>query len=484
MEFAAENNISLVALTLGHWRLVLGIVFASIGLAGLTTMLMPKHYQSQMKFLVNNERADMVITPDKNNSTTSGSEVSETQVNSEIELLKSRDILAAVVRDAHLYEGHQKVDNATATPLNVERAILGLQKALSVSALRKSNIIDVRYEATDPEVAAKVLRDVADRYLNAHLAVHSPPGTLQFFTDQAARNRERLDSAEAALSKFHRQTQLFSLPQQQAAVINRLEAVEGQLANLDAESHDLQSRLGEDQKQMGSIPDRVVTQIRAIPSQGSAEQLRTMLTELRNKRLSLAVKFKPGDRLLVELDREIENTSNALAQAQSERAIEQTTDLNTQHESLKTDGLRAQVTLKGLEARRLELSATRAGYLRELDAMDQQSLTLSDLERTEKEAEDNYVLYSRRVEEARLANSLDREKFSNVALIERPEPSPIPASPSLKLNLAAGATLGLFLAIALAFMLESRQSGHIQFGTPVVETPFGDRVAHARASGD
>ena len=132
---------------------------------------------------------------------------------------------------------------------------------------------------------------------------------------------------------------------------------------------------------------------------------------LRDKRLSLAIKFKPGDRLLVELDQEIENTSHALEQAQTERATEQTTDLNAQHESLKTDSLRAEVTLKGLEARRLELSATRAGYLRELDAMDKQSLSLSDLERSEKEAEDNYNLYSRRVEEARLASSLDREKF-------------------------------------------------------------------------
>ena len=77
-----ENNISLVALATRHWRLVTGVVFAWIGLAGLTTMLMPKHYQSQMKFLVNNERADMVITPDKNKPTTSSSEVSEAQVNS------------------------------------------------------------------------------------------------------------------------------------------------------------------------------------------------------------------------------------------------------------------------------------------------------------------------------------------------------------------------------------------------------------------
>lgn len=360
-----ENGISLVPLAMRHWRLVLGIVFASIGLACLATILTPKRYESQMKFLVNNERADMVITPDKDNSTTSGAEVSETQVNSEMEMLKSRDILTAVVRDAHLYESRSKVEGKTPpTPLNIERAVRVFQKTLSVSALRKSNIIDVRYQAKDPELAAKVLRDVADRYLSAHLAVHSPPGTLQFFADQATRNRERLDSASVALSEFRRQTQLFSLPQQREAVINRLESVDGQLADLDAESHDLQSRLGEDRTQLSSIPERSITQMRAMPSQGSVEKLRTMLTELKNRRLSLAVKFKPGDRLLAELDQEIENTETSLLQAQSERSTEQTTDLSAVHQAVKTEALRTQVTLKGLEARRLELTQARAGYLR------------------------------------------------------------------------------------------------------------------------
>ena len=60
--------------------------------------LLPKQYQAEMKILVKRERVDPILTSDKTTVIDSHSEVSEEQVQSEVELLRSRDLLENVVK--------------------------------------------------------------------------------------------------------------------------------------------------------------------------------------------------------------------------------------------------------------------------------------------------------------------------------------------------------------------------------------------------
>lgn len=388
-------------------------------------VVLPRKYESRMKFLVNNERADLVITPEKGPSMAPISEVDEAQVNSEMELLRSRDILEAIVADAKLYLPYQKDPRTAPSRLSIEHAVLRLEKDLNVS----------------------VLRDLTDRYLTSHLLVHSAPGTYRFFTDEVAKYRSQWETAQTVLSDFHRQKHLFVMGQQQTAAVARLETVEAQLKDLHAEIEEQRSRLNQDNAQLAQTSERVTTQVRQVPNLQAIQQLETMLTDLRNKRIALAMKFKPTDRLVVELDQEIASTSQSLGNVRTGPAAERTSDLDTLHESLKADLARGQVALSGLETRRAEIAAMRQGYLQQLSGMDTDSIQLRSLEQNEKEAEDNYLLYSRRLQESKLSNSLDREKFSNVAVIEKPVSSPIPVSPKLGLNLAVGAVMGIFLSL-------------------------------------
>lgn len=449
-----------------------------IAIAGLLTTVMPRRYEATMKFLVNNERADLVITPEKAPAYTSRADVTETEVNSEIELLKSQDLLENVVRDTRLYNsGKNEITNPSR--LTIARALRTLQRDLKIEAVRKTNIVNVSYRAPDPDVAVNVLRDLGDRYLTAHLAAHSTPGTYKFFTEQVERYSLQLTRVRAALGVFHRQKQLFSLPQQQSAAVEQLASVEARLKTTNAEIAEQQARLSENQIQLAALPERVTTQVRSMPNQYAVEHLQSLLADLRNKRIDLAMKFKPGDRFLVEIDSQISATEQQLADIQTHSAAEQTTDLDTLHQSLKADSARGVIALKALEARRTELGSMHASYLAQLDSMDSNNATLQNLEQYEKEALENYALYSRRLDEARLADSLDQQRFSNVVAVEKPVSSPIPVFPKLSLNLAVGAFMGAFLSLALAFFKESKGNS-----SPAPENEpqfFPDRAYHAQA---
>jgi uncharacterized protein involved in exopolysaccharide biosynthesis len=223
-----------------------------------------------------------------------------------------------------------------------------------------------------------------------------------------------------------------------------------------------------------------------MPNQGAAEKLHSMLAEMRNRRVDLAMKFKAGDRLLTELDQQIEVTQNQLTDIERNQAVEQSSDLNALHQSFKADVAKGQVTLAALQSKQAALLAQRNAIVSELASMDANAATLADLEQHEKEASENYTLYSRRLEEVRLADSLDAQKFSNVSLIEKPVYSPIPVSPRPSFNLAGGFLMGLLLAFCGAYLVDSSQNGRSQEQSrnrPVSDL-FEGQILPTRASGD
>jgi len=107
-----------------------------------------------------------------------------------------------------------------------------------------------------------------------------------------------------------------------------------------------------------------------------------------------------------------------------------------------------------LKTRRDSLAAMLAVYRRRLAVLEGNGNQNDTLERNVKEAEQNYLLYSRKQEEARIADSLDDKKIANVTIAEEPVEHYIPASPNTTLNLAMGALLAALASLAAVFGLE------------------------------
>src|SRR5579863_9265974 len=82
------------------------VVTFLIILAGtiLGTLLIPKVYESEMKILVKRERVDAAVSPGRDAVMSNPGGVTEEELNSEVELLKSRDLLEKVVISCDLQE--------------------------------------------------------------------------------------------------------------------------------------------------------------------------------------------------------------------------------------------------------------------------------------------------------------------------------------------------------------------------------------------
>src|SRR6266702_4220327 len=128
----------------------------------IVTLLLPNRYESRMKILVKNQRVDVAITPEATigtNTPTVDNEVSENQINSEIELLTSKDLLTQVVKETGLANNETGwFALAPVEAVRVETAVNRLAKDLSITPVRKANIITVIYSSNSAPLSAAVLK--------------------------------------------------------------------------------------------------------------------------------------------------------------------------------------------------------------------------------------------------------------------------------------------------------------------------------------
>lgn len=426
--------------------------------AGVTagTLMMPKQYESHMMILVKNERADMVVTADSNTGTGYQGAVSEEQINTEIELLNSNSLLRQIVEKC----GLDKTENASGSPASerpavvIEKAVARLQKSLSITPVRKANVIQVDYTSKDRHLAAAVLRQLSDSYLEAHLRLHSTPGTYQFFASQTARYQQELNDAEAKLTAFRHQDDIVMLEQQKEVMLQKASESQSALLQAEATIGKYTDKIADTRRQLASDAPRVVTQSRTGPNQYSVDHLSAMIADLQNKRTELLSKFRPDDRLVLEVEQEITDTRSALERATKSAAIEESTDVNPVRQTLDISLAKDQADLAGIQARRQSLVGQTQSYRRQLMTLGNATAQFDDLTRARKEAEDNYLLYSRKTEEARIAESLDRQKIANAAIAETPVEPQLPSKPNVPMNIALGVLLAGFLSIGIAFSAE------------------------------
>ncbi len=181
------------------------LVAASFGFVLLATMLfvfLSPRYESHFKVLLRRGRFDPIVSPQPASAMDfTRPDITEEELNSEVELLRDEDLLKEVVRVAGLIPGETR---DAERPAEIEHAVRKLTRGLEVESLKKSNLIQVRYKDSDPERAARILEALSSLYVRRHMNLQRPPGENQFFAQQTTEYEKRLRQSETELVNFTR----------------------------------------------------------------------------------------------------------------------------------------------------------------------------------------------------------------------------------------------------------------------------------------
>jgi len=415
-------------------------------------------YQAHMKILVRPGRADAPVSAQENAPLDlTRLAITEEELNSEVELLRDDEVLREVVeknglggRDwlhfLRLGEGREQ---------RVERATRRLAKKLQVEPMKKTNLIAISYASADPRQAVKVLQSVANAYLEKHTIVHRPSGELLFFEQQTSESRRQLEDAKQRLLEFSSGRGVVAAAQERDLALQKLSDVDASHRQTRIDLAETQQRVWELEEQLKILPERTTTQLRTADNPELLKALKSSLLDLQLKRTQLLTKFEPSHRLVQEVDQQTAQAQAAIAAESTSPVRDETTDKNAHFEWATSELQQARVRLKALQARAAATGAQEAAYRDIAKRLGEDAVSQDDLQSTEKAAEENYLLYLKKQEEARMADALDQRGIVNVAIAEEPVTPALPSSSTwtvLVIGLVAAGTAGTGAAFAVDYL--------------------------------
>jgi len=425
-------------------------------LALSVTLLIPRHYVSDMKFLVQTSRGNVVVTPERTNPVSMVSEVTEAQVNSELEILRSHDVLDPV---ADPDWEKLPVNQRSAVAIRRHEGLLAaFDKNLEIEPVRKTNVINVSFRARDPEEARNSLQRLSDAYLEQHRRMERPAGALSFFEAEAERYRSAWDGASKKLVDFQREHQLSSLQQRESDTEGKINSTQNDLLGSEAQLKELDARLAESTRRIDAMANRQTTQDKAQPNLQSMQQLNTMVTEMENRRTALLTNYKPEDRMVQELDRQIAFTKAQLADAGAVKSHEVTTDIDPVWQQLRVGHAEAHLGLRAAAARREVVAAQLGQLTQKLGQLQELDVEFNNLAEQVKVRKENYELYAEKRDQSQIADEMDQRGLMNVVVAQQPTRSYRPAGPKLMINAALSMVTAFFIGFCALYLAEAARN--------------------------
>lgn len=355
--------------------------------------------------------------------------------------------------------------------------------------------LEVSYQTWDPEVAAEVANDIAALYERESRAsrLRQASNTTAFLEEQLNAARTEFQKQERLLNEF-KSRNLGSLPEQESV----------NLATMDRLNDELTLN-GEKQIQLLDRRDALLNNSRDLADSGRSNmeglsaqtRLALMRQDLNALRSRYTDQYPDVVRLKTEisaLEQRIRNGEADSERSGAERAAEDDEVAALAQRRYTVEGI--EMELQALRDREMELQQQIAEIESRLASSPNIEQDLTRLNRDFATASETYFGFQQRYQDARLAESLQRQQTSQFQVLERAIPPEFSAGPSAGLLtmmiLVAAAGLAGALVIGLEQLDTSFHSqNELRAFTRVpiltyigmIETPADKRKSRARFLG-
>jgi uncharacterized protein involved in exopolysaccharide biosynthesis len=476
--------------------LTIVLVFALVtGVVAYGAMKTPPMFEAESSLLVRIGR-EYIYRPEIGRTDTARGPSLAEMVNSEVEILSSRDLAEQVVNEIGYQNLYPELVELEADPrIAAEKAVLRLRGAASIRPVLESSVIKVGFEHAVPVLAADVVNLLVERFTDKHLEVFGEE-RAGIVEAQLTQRLKELATAEQALADFKSQNGVFDLNEQRRQLLVRREGLLRDLYAAEREVTGVRIQLppGEEPVDEPALPPHLSTtmkeelfrqlgqlqqELRAIAPPASnrlIEELQLTLLALQREEQQLLQAYNETDRRVVGIREEIERSRRFLtdteaasgtlddlrlrAHEDSKRALQEEIDrMSSEIELLlRAEEHHARTVLRmRLAALEAQGSADQARIDQidlDIRTLDQHEMKLRQLERALTSAEAAVQTYQQRADEARIGEELDREKRINVRVIEMAAPPVAPIGLPLKLKVALGAFVGLLTGAGLAVLVD------------------------------
>jgi polysaccharide biosynthesis protein PslE len=430
----------------------------ALGVIGYSYLLTP-YYDATGRLLVKTGR-EFEVRSDPNQPVASAPSVTKQEVvNSEIQILTSRDLVSAVVHRigaSKLYPSSRWLGLFGGSEGETEdAAIKSFYSDFKAAPVEQSDVISIAYRNADRGVATEALNLVVQLYQQKHADMFSDP-RYKFLGQQAKQYEDQLDAQVDKIADLRSSRSLFDVEAQRSKLLDDRASATSILQQLKSQAIDAHQRIAFLQTRLKTTPV-------LVPAGGTAsdvvEQAKDRLLDLQVKGEQLRERFvDPNAKPLQDNAQQVGQLKNFLDRPDAVKTKAASTR-NTAYDDMVVALNRAladaapidqEIALRTEEAKNIDAR---------LQALTEAGSKVDNMERERRELAELAHTYRSRYEEARMSEDLDREKIVSVSVVQQPAAPMLPTGPMHLPFALAGILIGLVGASGvLVYLLVFRET--------------------------
>jgi succinoglycan biosynthesis transport protein ExoP len=445
-----------------RWDLFVYLNLAILGTILVGSWLWPPSYQASSSIVILGRTYSDLLTPAKTGGPSTLIMNPKDEINSEIEIIRSRPVLTRVVQELHLDQPRtipdRGVSGAIRTGLRatlrvarsvfaalgltrkytkaqiLEAAVERLQRRLVVLPAIDSQIIWIKYRDPDPDLAAKVVNLVAAEYQKQHLAININRAESSFYGEQIDKVQAALKELQEQLLHIKEKTGIVSFPEQSRAILKKLETLDNSRTNVQKEIIRVQARVDKIQQLRHARPELLIP----LPDLAQEQQLSAMEDKYLNLKFQVVTvlqRYTPESRQYLFIQQQIGAIRKQIKD----------------HVSVLLE--RDLAKLRELQAEEQATDQTIGDMKSQLDQLPIAEMNLGNLERDIDIKQAILSVLLKKYQDSILAQNTDR-RLENAKILSLAAPPLKPVFPILWLNLLLGLVFSGTISLSLAFFLE------------------------------
>ena len=301
---------------------------------------------------------------------------------------------------------------------------------LTIGQIRGSQLVDLTYDAADPEFAARAVNTFADEYVseNLSLKVQSLEQSAEWLTGEVERQGRLVQASELGLAQYRERQDAGALDSSQNIVVARL-----------TQLNDAVTKARTDRIQKESLWRQIeaagqnIESISSVIANTSVQGLRSQLNTLQQDRARVTERYGEKHPEFIKVTTQLANTERQL-EAEIKKAVQ---NAKNEYDFAVTQERVLQASLN--ESKQAATDLGRKGV---------------DYSVLVREAESNRTIYNQLLTREKELRVIANSRTNNVRVVDRAEVPTVPFSPNHRRDWAYGIALGLALALGLAFGID------------------------------
>jgi len=384
------------------------------------------------------------------------------EINSEIEIIRSRPVLERVVKALKLDAPRDIPDPgswgvvrqilragprfakqilqsigmlpALSEQEALEAAIARLAQRLWVEPSTESQIVRIIYRDADPVMASQVVNTATEEYRRQHLAINLNQAESSFYAEQIQQVENELKTLQDQLVAFKSTEGILSFSEQSTALLRKLQTFDVARTTVQKEIISKRSKVEKVTDLQQRQPELLIP-LPEIAQDIQIQDLENKLVNLRYQMRTLQQRYTPESRQAGTVRKELEELTLQL------------------REQVKLLLEREATELRKMEAEEQALTQTIQGVEAELKALPAKEVALDNLEKQVKHQQDTLEVLRKKYQDSLVTQATD-SRLENAKVVSLASVPLKPVVPNLPLNLGLGLILAVVVSLSVAFLID------------------------------